>query len=101
MRLFRLVSFLALLSPVFAQDNAKPRALPKVHFTFDHPELAVAHYELEIDANGAAHYESRIKGQEKGTTGEGIMRDFTLSSDTRDRLFELIKAANNLDGAFD
>jgi hypothetical protein len=97
------VFLLALLIclPLLAQHEGKPPVLPKIHFTFDHPELAIAHYELDIDANGKAHYESRIKGQEKGTTEDGMTRDFTLSAETRDRLFALIKAANNLDGTFD
>ena len=86
---------------VFAQNATTPVALPKIHFIFDHPDLEVAHYEMDIDANGAAHYESRVRGQAKGNTEEGISRDFNLSADTRDRLFELIKAANNLDGTFD
>lgn len=100
MRSLRILFFLL---PLFAlaQNSATSAAPPKLHFTFDHPDLPVTHYELDIDAAGAAHYQSRIKGQEKGSSEEGIARDFTLSADTRDRLFELIKAANNLDGTFD
>jgi hypothetical protein len=91
--------FLAL--PLSAQSQLSVGALPRIHFTFDHPDLVVVHYEIDIDANGQAHYASRIKGQEKGTIEEGIERDFTLSAATRDRLFALIKVANNLVGNFD
>src|SRR5206468_3591533 len=41
------------------------------------------------------------KGQDRGSSEEGIQRDFTLSAATRGRLFELIKATNNLVGNFD
>jgi hypothetical protein len=92
---------LLLLSAWVSAQTRTATSLPKVHFVFDHPDLSVTHYEIDIDANGNAHYASRIKGQEKGTTEEGVTRDFTLSVSTRDHLFELIKATNNLVGNFD
>jgi hypothetical protein len=89
-----------LVAPLVAQTQVA-EALPKVHFTFDHPDLPVTHYDIDIDANGNAHYSSRIKGQERGTSEEGIQRDFALSAATRDSLFALVKATNNLSGNFD
>jgi hypothetical protein len=84
-----------------AQSPPTTPAFPKIHFTFDHPELQVTHFEIDIAADGHAHYESRIRGAEKGTSEEGITRDFVLSSATLNRIFELAKAANRLDGDFD
>jgi hypothetical protein len=84
-----------------AAQTTPSTALPRIHFTFDHPELAVAHYEIDMDANGKAHYESKVRGQEKGTLDDGLSRDFTVSAGTRDSIFALIKSAHNLDGSFD
>jgi hypothetical protein len=83
------------------QPAPKNQTLPDIHFVFDHPELQVTHYEIDIDSTAKAHYESQIRGQEKGSTQQGIVRDFNISPATRDRIFSLAKAANNLDGNFD
>src|SRR4051812_26761800 len=91
-----LIMFLCAALPVFAQSSPPAAAvLPKIHFTFDHPDLPVTHYEIDITADGKAHYESRTKGQEKGSSDEEISRDFILSAETRDSIFDLVKKANN------
>jgi hypothetical protein len=99
---FPIVLVLLAFAPVLsAQSAAASTALPKIHFTFDHPDLLVTHFDLDISADGHAHYESRIKGAEKGTMEEGVTRDFVVSPETTAHIFDLAKAANRLQGDFD
>src|SRR3954462_11022009 len=107
---FRMRSKIVLLTVAlslcaYSQDTSqtpqrKIASLPTIRFVFDHPELPVTHYQIDTDSTGVSHYESRIKGQEKGTSDEGSPRDFTLSASTRDRIFALVKEANNLFGNY-
>ena len=99
-RLFVTIAVFALVLPAFAQSPSTT-ALPTISFTFDHPDLPVTHYQIDIAADGKAHYQSQIRGQKKGTTEDGISRDFVLSADTRDSIFDLVKKADNLVGNFD
>lgn len=98
MSLRHLLFLLLVVLPAAAQSSSP--ALPRIHFTFDHPDLAVTHYDIDVDTAGKAHYESKAKGAQPGTADDGVTRDFTLSPATRDRIFELVKSANNLDGVF-
>src|SRR4051794_9494660 len=86
--------------PGFAQSTP-PAGVPAISFTFDHPDLPVTHYQIDIAADGKAHYQSQTRGQEKGTAEDGISRDFVLSADTRSLIFDLVKKADNLVGNFD
>lgn len=101
--LFLFCAVVALTAITDAQENppAHGHPLPRIQFVFDHPDMPVAHYEIELSSDGAAHYESKSRGQEKGTFEEGLSRDFVVSAKTRDRIFALAKSANDLDGAFD
>ncbi len=101
LRLFTLFLFVFCAQWLLAQSAPAPTALPRIHYTFDHPDLPVTHFELEIAGDGHAHYESRIKGAEKGTTDDGITRDFVLPAASVTRIFDLVKAANRLQGDFD
>ncbi len=100
-RLFTLLLFLFCTQCLLAQSGPPQTALPKIHYTFDHPDLPVTHFELDIAADGHAHYESRTKGAEKGTTDDGITRDFVLPAASVTRIFDLAKAANRVQGDFD
>src|SRR5438309_105010 len=99
-RLLITTAVLCLALSAFAQSPS-PAVLPTISFTFDHPDLPVTHYQTDIAADGKAHYQSQTRGQEKGTAEDGISRDFVLSADTRERIFDLVKKADNLVGNFD
>ena len=92
------------LAQAVAQDSDHEKATtaspPRLRFVFDHPDVQVTHYQIDVAADGAAHYESRIRGHEKGSSEDEVSRDFTVSPETRTKLFALAKAANNLDGDF-
>ena len=93
-----IIYFLVALTPLLTAQSA---AQPKIHFTFDDADMPVTHFELDITADGHAHYESRDKSTEAGATEAGVTRDFVISSATVRRIFDLAKAANRLQGDFD
>ena len=94
------------------QSKSQPQAsspdepLPRVSFVFDHPQVPPNHFEIIVDSLGrgsyASHSEVKAEDPDAGAQkNEDLQRTFTLSPNTRDRIFELARATRYFNGSFD
>src|SRR5438105_56814 len=77
-------------------------SLPRVSLVYDHPEVAPNHFEIEVDSAGNASYTSRSESKPDSLDATSLSsgdfaRTFKLSATTRDRIFQLAKAARYFD----
>ena len=89
-----------------AASKAPDSSLPRVSMVFDHPEVAPNHFEIVVDSTGNASYISHSESKPDSLDATSLSnrdfeRTFTLSSSTRDRIFQLAKAARYFNGDFD
>jgi hypothetical protein len=64
-----------------------------VSFTLDFPASTPAHYSVEIQSDGKAHYESRSKVSSESEETDSFDYDFTVSPAAREKIFELTAKA--------
>jgi len=91
-----LISFLLIVSSVVAdaQPPAPAGESPAVvTFTLDFPESQPEHYSLRVPSDGPAHYESSGRLSSDSDTTDSFDFDFTLSPETRSRIFALAAKA--------
>ena len=89
------VALLALCLPGRAQD-----AQPTVAFGFSFPGSQPEHYAISIPANGNATYFSDGK-LTPDSDSDAFRVEFSISEETRTRLFDLARRANYFDGELD
>ena len=89
------VALLALCLPGLAQD-----APPTVAFGFSFPGSQPEHYAISIPASGNATYISDGK-LTPNSDSDAFRVEFSVSEQTRTRLFDLAKRANYFDGELD
>lgn len=76
-------------------------ATASITFTFDFPGSQPDHYEVVVNADGHATYDSTGKSDSVGEQGEPFHLNVTLSSSTSERIFDLAKRANYFRGTID
>lgn len=92
---------LTLLCLVLCFHLPSPAQEPaRITFSFDFPGSEPDHYVISISANGPATYDSRTRTTE-GAEDESFHFDFTISPDTRTRIFELAKRSHYFEGDVD
>lgn len=88
--------FLALVRvPVHA---AEP---PSISFSLDFPHSNPEHYQISVQSDGHAHYESSGKISADSDAHDDYETDFTFSEATRARIFELAAQAHYFSGKID
>lgn len=90
LRIFQLPCLL-LLSSVIASSQAPDQ--PVVTFTIDFPGSQPEHYSLRVQSDGAAHYESSGRLSPDSDETDSFDLDFTISPETRQKIFELAAKA--------
>jgi len=105
-RLALLLSFLAVSCLLFSQ-TAGPSSPASVSFTLDFPQSSPAHYSITVDSSGKASYTSGIAdtaahqdSDSETTSGsdQPYHYSFTVSPETRERIFDLAARANYFSG---
>jgi hypothetical protein len=79
-------------------------SLPRISLVFDHPQVAPNHFEIVVDSAGNGSYSSHSEVNPEASDwlrNEDFERTIALSPATRDRIFELAKAARYFNGEFD
>ena len=92
-----LLSLCLLLCIHFSLEAQQPA---RITFSFDFPGSDPDHYVISISADGRATYESHIKTTQ-GSEDDSFHFDFTISSDTLSRIFELAKRSHYFEGDVD
>src|SRR5258706_2602880 len=64
-----------------------------VSFTLDFPASIPAHYSVQVQSDGKAHYESRSKVSSESDETDSFDYDFTISPAAREKIFELTAKA--------
>lgn len=77
----------------FVSTQTNSETSPVVTFTMDFPESHPEHYSIRVSSSGSARYESngRISADSDVTDNFGL--DFTITPETRQRIFELAAKA--------
>jgi hypothetical protein len=81
-------------------------SLPHISLVFEHPQVSPNHFEIVVDSAGNGSYSSHSEVNADATDGnalgnQDLERTIALSPATRDRIFELAKAARYFNGEFD
>jgi len=87
-----LLSVISLLA--FALAPPTSSATATITFTFDFPGSQPDHYEIVVNADGHATYDSSGKSDSDGEHGEPFHLGVTLPASTSERIFDLAKRAN-------
>ena len=90
LRTFQLPCLLLLSSLLAFSQAADP---PVVTFTLDFPGSQPEHYSLRVQSDGVAHYESSGRLSPDSDETDSFDLDFTASSATRQKIFELAARA--------
>lgn len=91
LRTFQLSCLLLLLSSLCAFSQAPDASV--VTFTLDFPGSQPEHYSLRVQSDGAAHYQSSGKVSPDSDETDSFDLDFTASTETRQKIFELAAKA--------
>lgn len=91
LRTLQIACLLGLLTS-FAYSQASP-SQPTVGLTFDFPGSSPDHYTFEIRADGQARYESSGKIAADAEDSDNFALDFSLSAETREKVFDLAARA--------
>jgi hypothetical protein len=89
------VFLLLSVAPSIAADSAS------VTFSLDFPNSSPEHYSIAVQSDGHAHYDSSGKISADSDVRDDYQTDFTLSDDTRARIFELTAQAHYFSGKVD
>jgi hypothetical protein len=89
------VFLLLSVAPSIAADSAS------VTFSLEFPNSSPEHYSVAVQSDGHAHYESSGKISADSDVRDDYQTDFTLSDDTRARIFELTAQAHYFSGKVD
>jgi len=104
---FALIACLLTAGPALAGQSAEPQketaVIPAVGFTLDFPGGEPSHFSILVKSTGEASYESRpqVPEAQSRIAGDPYLVKFTISQETRTRIFELAKALNSFQGNFD
>jgi len=82
------VACLLVLITTFARSQANPDSAT-IGFTLDFPGSRPAHYSIQIDRSGAAHYQSSGNTSADTEQEDDFSYDFTMSEATRQKIFDL------------
>lgn len=82
-------------APVQAAEPAS------ISFSVDFPQSSPEHYQISIDSDGHAHYESTGKISPDSDARDDYETDFTLSDATRSHIFQLAAQAHYFSGKVD
>jgi hypothetical protein len=103
-RQLRKISRLKILALVwlvlFFYLPSKAQEPARITFSFDFPGSEPDHYVILISADGRATYDSHMKAPQ-GAEDDSFHFDFTVSPDTRTRVFDLAKRAHYFEGDVD
>lgn len=92
------LSLLALLCfPAFAQDAV----VPTVTFTLDFPDSDPEHFVLSVRGDGQASYDSNGKLTSLTEDKDPFHLEFTISAQSRERMFSMVKRARYFEGDLD
>jgi hypothetical protein len=81
-------------------DGTQPSAAT-VTFTLDFPHSMPDHYSFSVSSDGRATYDSTGKLTAESEDGDPFHNDFTLSSDTCRKIFDLTSKAKYFEGEVD
>jgi len=101
-----LLSFFAFFGfPAEAQNNLDPGSLsasvPTVSFELDWKVADPQWYQITVDQNGQATYESRPRAADNQPAGEPYNLHFIMSQPTRTRIFQIASALHDFQGNFE
>jgi len=94
-RLFQLVCLLIFSSILFSSILAcsQTEAPAVVTFTIDFPTSQPEHYSIRVQSDGLAHYQSSGRRSPDSDETDSFDLDFTVATETRQRIFELAAKA--------
>ncbi len=72
-----------------------------VTFSLDFPNSSPEHYDILVQPDGRAHYDSSGKISQDSDVRDDYQTDFTFTDATRSRIFELAKQAHHFSGKVD
>ena len=72
-----------------------------ISFSLDFPQSSPEHYQISVESDGHAHYESTGKISADSDARDDYETDFTLSDATRAHIFELAAQAHYFSGKVD
>jgi hypothetical protein len=72
-----------------------------ISFSLDFPNSSPEHYQISVDSDGKAHYESSGRISPDSDARDDYETDVTLSDATRTRIFELAAQAHYFSGKVD
>jgi hypothetical protein len=73
-------------------------ARPTVTFTVDFPQSDPSHYSISVDEDGKSTYESESRVSRETDEKDELRLEFTMSPETRTKIFELSRKANYFQG---
>ncbi|MDT8070688.1 MAG: hypothetical protein ROO76_21210 [Terriglobia bacterium] len=76
-------------------------AVPTISFEVDWKVANPAWYQITVDQNGQATYESRPHTADDQPPGEPYTLQFIMSAPTRERIFQIAKALHDFQGNFE
>jgi len=93
------IVYVLILSSLLAVSQTDPPAI--VTFTLDFPASQPEHYAIRLQSDGKAHYESRGRISADSDETDSFDLDFAITSDTRQRVFDLAAKAGYFKKDFD
>jgi len=90
-----LASLILTQVPVHAAESAS------ISFSLDFPQSSPEHYQISVESDGHAHYESNGKISADSDAREDYETDFALSDATRTHIFDLAAHAHYFSGKVD
>jgi len=87
--------------PDLRPTSGEDRPVPTVTFRLEMPTFEPSYYGIAVESTGPAAYVSEPRVTPDSAPGEPYMVKFTMSEATRQRIFELARAANFFQGDFD
>ena len=88
-RIHLLLLCLLLAAPAFPQTSAANTVVPTVSFTLVFPNASPSRYAISVSADGRASYQSDPESE--ANTGEPYMYHFTMSGESRNKIFNAAK----------
>ncbi len=99
------VSLILFVMPVAAQNSLDPGTLsassPTVSFELDWKVADPQWYQITVDQNGQATYESRAHAADNQPSSEPYSLHFIMSQSSRTRIFQIASALHNFQGNFE
>lgn len=89
-----------LVGVLFVSSCVSAQAVATVSFTLDFPGSEPSHYAISVNSNSSGSYDSTGKISPEAE-GDPFHLEFTLSSETRARIFDLARRAHYFQGEID